>query len=396
MIIDSHIHIGKPDFISIDNFEFEYDLFCDYEEVIHLLDENDIAKAVVFPVPHHQIDTIKSNDYVLEAYQKYPDRIIPFCRIDEKLEENICQNGFRGVKLHLVYENLEIKKLKKEFQIIEDSGVPLVVHAKYANKVKQIESILKYAPNINIILAHMGRGHIYTGEQVVENAVGLKNYENVYFDLSTIGDVRAIISCCDIVGYNRVLYASDYPFGKSFKNTEYSYSSELKGIKDSIPPEWSDYIFCKNIEKILRLSDKESLLVRRAKKRDYDDIVSLFERIDDTDKKYLALKNKYSLIKQVIKSERHCYVATINNSIVGFMRESGRPENYSLLEEILVDPNCRGQGIASRMLKYYHNAFVKTLATTNAENKGMISLLARSGYVPNNPNAPRIIHWKRN
>ena len=64
--------------------------------------------------------------------------------------------------------------------------------------------------------------------------------------------------------------------------------------------------------------------------------------------KFLALRNKKSLIRQTIRGERHCYVAHINGEIVGFMRESGRPNNYSLLEEIVINPSFRGMGIAKK------------------------------------------------
>ena len=77
------------------------------------------------------------------------------------------------------------------------------------------------------------------------------------------------------------------------------------------------------------------------------------------------------------------------------MRESGRQGGESLLEEIVVSPECRGKGIASSMIKYYHNIFKKTIAKTNAENEKMIHLLNKNGYIALNPEAPRIINWKR-
>ena len=97
----------------------------------------------------------------------------------------------------------------------------------------------------------------------------------------------------------------------------------------------------------------------------------------------------------MIKKERHCYVACEGNKIVGFMRESGRPNGISLLEEIVTAPNARNRGIAKALLTYYHNAFAKTIAKTNAANKIMIRILQRYGYRAVNPEAPRIIDWER-
>lgn len=392
-IIDAHMHIGLHSFCDNENSEFPYDLCSTYDEIIKLMDANDVDMAVVLPIPHKDFNTEKANSYVFEAYQKYPDRLIPFCRIDEHLEENIGK-GFRGVKLHLLYEEVDIKNIKKELQQIEDANIPIIIHAKFANKVKQIEQILKYAPNLNIILAHMGRGHLYTGEQTIDNALALKKYPNVYMDLSTVGDLQSIINVCEILGYDRVIYASDYPFGKTFLGERYRYGDELNALKQNFNHEQSMLIFHENIERLLEL--KNDIYVRRAKKTDVESIMKMFNSISSEDQKFLAYGNKASLIRQIVRSERHCYVAMYENRIVGFLRESGRPEGYSLLEEILVLPEYRGKGVATKLMNHYHRAFHKNMAKTNSSNHKMRNMLSKNGYIAENPNAPRIINWVRN
>ena len=392
-IIDAHMHIGLHSFCDNENSEFPYDLCSTYDEIIKLMDANDVDMAVILPIPHRDFNTEKANSYVFEAYQKYPDRLIPFCRIDEHLEENIGK-GFRGVKLHLLYEEVDIKNIKKELQQIEDANIPIIIHAKFANKVKQIEQILKYAPNLNIILAHMGRGHLYTGEQTIDNALALKKYPNVYMDLSTVGDLQSIINVCEILGYDRVIYASDYPFGKTFLGERYRYGDELNALKQNFNHEQSMLIFHENIERLLEL--KNDIYVRRAKKTDVESIMKMFNSISSEDQKFLAYGNKASLIRQIVRSERHCYVAMYENRIVGFLRESGRPEGYSLLEEILVLPEYRGKGVATKLMNHYHRAFHKNMAKTNSSNHKMRNMLSKNGYIAENPNAPRIINWVRN
>lgn len=392
-IIDAHMHIGLQSFCDNESSEFQYDLCSTYDEIIKLIDASDVDMAVILPISHKDFNTEKTNDYVFEAYQKHPDRLIPFCRIDEHLEENIGK-GFRGVKLHLLYEEVDIKNIKKELQQIEDANIPIIIHAKFANKVKQVEQILKYAPNLNIILAHMGRGHLYTGEQTIDNALALKKYPNVYMDLSTVGDLQSIINVCEFLGYDRVIYASDYPFGKNYLGEKYSYSDELNALKQNLSHEQSELIFHENIERLLNL--KNDIYVRRAKKADVESVIEMFNSISSEDQKFLAYGNKASLIRQIVKSERHCYVAMYENRIVGFLRESGRPEGYSLLEEILVFPEYRGKGVATKLMSHYHRAFYKNMAKTNASNYRMRNMLSKNGYVAENPNAPRIIKWVRN
>ena len=392
-IIDAHMHIGLPSFCENKNSEFQYDLCSTYDEIIELMDANDIDKAIILPIPHKDFNIEKTNNYVFEAYKKHSDRLIPFCRIDEKLGENI-DKGFRGVKLHLLYEEVDIKSIRSELQQIEDANIPIIIHAKYANKVKQIEQILQYAPNINIILAHMGRGHLYTGEQTIDNALALKRYPNVYMDLSTVGDLQSIINVCEILGYERVVFASDYPFGKNCLGKKYRYIDEIDTLKRNLSHEQSELIFHENVERLLNL--KNDVYIRRAKKADVESVMGLFNSISKEDQKYLAYSNKASLIRQIIRSERHCYIAVYDNMVVGFMRESGRPQNYSLLEEILVSPEWRGKGVATKMMNYYHRAFHKNMAKTNALNYKMMNMLRKNGYVAENPDAPRIINWVRN
>lgn len=396
-IIDSHIHVGLASFLKEADTEFTFDLTNTYEGTLKILDSNTIEKAVLLPIPHKDFDTKKCNDYVFEAYTKHPNRFVPFCRIDENLQDNISK-GFKGAKLHLLYEGIEFKKIKKELKLIEDAGLPIIIHVLFKNKVKQVEEILKIAPNLNVILAHMGRGHLYTDEGIIENAISLRKFENVYFETSTIGNINSIIKVCDIIGNQRVLFGSDYPFGLNWFKGEldYQYSIEIDLFtKSNITKNILENIFYNNIVSLLNLASDNRVKIRRVKKNDLEQIIEIFSNISDIEKKYLALDAKLPLIKQIIKSELHGYVAYINDRIVGFMRESGRPEGYSLLEEIVVHHGYRNHGIATKMIKYYHNIFKQSLAKTNANNSAMILLLQKNGYKALNPGAPRIINWER-
>ena len=398
-IIDAHVHLGISAHKKSKSDGFPFDLYNDYRSFLKCMDASHISRAVVLPIPHRDYNSGLSNEYLLEAGLKSSNRLIPFCRIDDKLEENL-RNGFKGAKLHLVYEDLEIKSLKRELKLLEEYGVPLMFHAKFKNKVRQVEEILKHAPNLYLILAHMGRGHINTDEGIVENAAALKKYDRVYFETSTIENPitghgnAAINKVYDIIGNNRVIFGTDYPFEKDKYDYQSRIDTFINGIHDrnALP-----FIMFDNIFELLNLrDDQERIAIRKVKKSDALFLGTFLESLSEEDKKFLALSPKLSYIKTVIRSERHCYVALVHNVIVGFMRESGRPEGYSLLEEIVVRPDYRRKGIARELLKHYHRIFSKTLAKTNAKNTGMIALLRRNGYEPENPEAQRIINWSRN
>jgi predicted TIM-barrel fold metal-dependent hydrolase len=397
-IIDAHVHIGIKSHQDRKSDPPFYNLFNDYKSFIRCMDEAHISRAVVLPIPHRDFNSGRSNEYIITASQKSSGRLIPFCRIDDNLENNL-QQGFWGVKLHLVYEDLEIKNLKNELKLIEDYNVPLLLHAKFKNKVRQIEEILKYAPNLYLILAHMGRGHINTDEGIVENAKALKKYDRVFFETSTVedpisGDGKSIRRISDIIGSDRVIFGTDYPFEKN----KYSYQQRVEIVLNSnLNKTLLENVMFKNIFHLLNLGNATTrVFIRRVKKTDISMILNLLNSLSDDDRNFLALSLKMPLIKNVIRSEKHCYIAFMENNIAGFMRESGRPEGYSLLEEIAVHPGCRRKGIAQKLLEYYHRIFSKTLAKTNARNAGMIALLRKNGYVADNPAAPRIVNWSRN
>ncbi|MDR2519284.1 MAG: amidohydrolase, partial [Spirochaetaceae bacterium] len=211
-IIDAHVHIGIPEQRDTETKPLSFDLYNEYADFLRCMTRCGVAQAVIFPIPHKDFNTESSNEYILEASIQSKGRFIPFCRIDRNLEKNL-QSGFKGVKVHLVYEDLEINRIKRELELIEAYQVPLLLHAKFKNKIPQVKEVLKYAPHLSVILAHMGRGHINTDEGIVENAEGLKKYSRVFFETSTVKDtaphVSSINKVCAILGGSRIIFGTD-------------------------------------------------------------------------------------------------------------------------------------------------------------------------------------------
>lgn len=395
-IIDAHVHLGIPEHRKKKTDSLSFRLYNDYNSFLKCMDKSHIERAIILPIPHRDFSSELSNEYLLEASEKSSNRLIPFCRIDNNIEKNL-RYGFKGAKLHLVYEDLEIKNLKQELKLLEEYNVPLLFHAKFKNKVQQVKEILKYAPNLSLILAHMGRGNINTDEGIVENAQALKRFDRVFFETSTVKNTtrkeNSINTVCDIIGSKRIIFGTDYPFEKEKQDYDSRVSEFCNVIKNKNT--LSDIMY-NNIFYLLNLEGKELINIRPVKKSDFVHIEKFFGELSEEDKKFLAFSPKISYIKTVIKSERHCYIALKQNIIVGFMRESGRSNNYSLLEELVVHPEYRKMGIARNMLEYYHRIFMKTLAKTNAKNVNMMKLLKLYNYQAENLKAPRIINWSRN
>ena len=69
--------------------------------------------------------------------------------------------------------------------------------------------------------------------------------DNVLFDISTIHNVNNILYALNIVGEDRILYGSDFPF--EYESVEEIYSLKkklLNGLNNN------EHIFVKNFEKI--------------------------------------------------------------------------------------------------------------------------------------------------
>ena len=101
-IIDAHVHLGTIAHKKSETDGFPFDLYNDYKSFLKRMDASHISRAVVLPIPHRNYDSKLSNEYLLEAGLKSSNRLIPFCRIDDKLEENL-RNGFRGAKLQYFF-----------------------------------------------------------------------------------------------------------------------------------------------------------------------------------------------------------------------------------------------------------------------------------------------------
>ena len=72
--------------------------------------------------------------------------------------------------------------------------------------------IRRYAeayPNVNIILAHAARG--FNPYHTLKGIGSLSGLGNIYFDSSAVADAGALEGIIKTMGYQRLLYGSDFP-----------------------------------------------------------------------------------------------------------------------------------------------------------------------------------------
>lgn len=233
-IVDAHTHLGLREFIvrPISEEKLKKPSFQDkttqtIEELIASMDRNDVERAVVFPFPLAEVDPELANGYVMQAWSRYPGRIIPFALLDDRPEYWIDQ-GFRGFKQHFLLEP-ERFQLGRVYPVIAAAGLPLMAHFPTFRIVECALEVLGHAPDIKLIIAHFGRCKPDTGDCVAGNIDRLCAYPHVFFESSTVKDASVLAAAIRRVGVDRVCFGSDLPFGS--KDSDNPQAVELEVIR---------------------------------------------------------------------------------------------------------------------------------------------------------------------
>lgn len=207
MIIDSHTHIDEAGF------------WVDPPEtILQLMDEADIAKAVV--MTYRDAPQASGHDpleYVAEACRKYP-RLIGYARMNPRAGEQAVHElqrafehlGMMGLKLHPVSyvmhpaspETIALIKKAAEWH------APTLFHCGDEDFTLpyQIAQAAELVPDATIILGHMG-GYFH-----VEDAIqAAKLYPNLVLETSAMPYPHMIKRAVEMIGADRVLFASDGP-----------------------------------------------------------------------------------------------------------------------------------------------------------------------------------------
>ncbi len=243
-IIDSHIHCGiqKSD--------------LPVEKILPILENAKIIKACIFSPVEDIYDRTEpdfidnnswiqtrnlANNYILEVSRKWD--VIPYYFVWNDFAVSELDRGFRGIKWHrhagepnYDYKNPECEKfLQKVFSL----HLPIVLEEDYANTINLIERI---GGRTRVIIPHMGM--LNGGYQSLKN-FGIWECDWVYAD-TALANISNIIDFIRTFGPDRILFGSDYPFGRPER--------ELRKILDLTIPAWQkELIVGGNIISILNL-----------------------------------------------------------------------------------------------------------------------------------------------
>lgn len=258
MIIDFHTHIFPSYFRDDPHLFFEHEKTFEYvyskpgsrltgiSGLLENMDNEEVAKSVVFGFPWKKTDHYRRhNDYVIEAVQKNPDRLIGFCTFDpmspdaSREAERCLEAGLAGVGEIAVYEydfsRDVIDRLQDIMDLCVDKDVPILIHTnepvghiypgKQPMSLSGLYALLKRYPSNRIVLAHWGGGIFFYGLMKKEVQETLSN---VWLDTAASPylyspDIYRISG--GILGFDRIIFGSDYPLIKPVR-----YIREMESI----------------------------------------------------------------------------------------------------------------------------------------------------------------------
>lgn len=196
------------------------------------LSNMDYAQVSAAVVTQEFIDGFQ-NDYLAEVTARYPDRffVCGMCEFRkpgylDQARQLIAQ-GFKGIKIPaqrlLLKEGrvrLNCEEMMQMFHLMEQNGVLLSIDmADGDTQVGELEEIIQECPKLKVAIGHFG---MVTHPQWKEQ-IKLARHPHVRIESGGItwlfndefypfkGAVRAIREAAELVGFEKLMWGSDYP-----------------------------------------------------------------------------------------------------------------------------------------------------------------------------------------
>ncbi|MCX7858413.1 MAG: amidohydrolase family protein [Deltaproteobacteria bacterium] len=207
LIIDSHSHFGPSLTLGIEVTE---------SDLLSQMAKCGISYVVIIPFPSTAIASDEINRQILIQAEKVKS-FIPYHYVREDFDRedfDPIPSGYYGGKWHWMrgkqdmasnYSVLKEKSLPKLIEKLEEKGKPLL----FEEELKFTEIFVEMAKNLKVIIPHLGM----LGGNPIDFLHAFKDKENVYFDTS-LAPRETILKFCDTLGPERILFASDVPFGR--------------------------------------------------------------------------------------------------------------------------------------------------------------------------------------
>ena len=244
MIVDFHTHIHPPELRERRDHYLERDatfreLYADpkarlatVEELLAAMDEDGVDVSVVMGAGWADEGlTRESNDYVIEAVERYSKKLVGFASVNPAwgeraaVEVDRCaEAGLKGVgELHPDTQGFQLEDrdaMAPVMEVVRRRGLIVTTHSsepvghtypgKGTVRPEALWRFIENYPDVRVVCAHWGGGLPFYA-LMPEVAAGLRN---VYFDTAAspfLYSPDVFKTVVDLVGADRVLLGSDFP-----------------------------------------------------------------------------------------------------------------------------------------------------------------------------------------
>ena len=204
------------------------------------LSNMDYAQVSAAVVVQEFIDGFQ-NDYLAEVSRQYPDRFFVFGMADylrqetgdrrQETAEQLLKRGFKGLAIpghRLMGQPLASEAMMQMFRMMEREGALLSITLEDGDRqTGELGEVIAECPRLKIAIGHLGMANppqtpCWENESW-RRQISLARNENVMIETGGItwlynsefypfpSAVRAIREAADLVGYDRLMWGSDYP-----------------------------------------------------------------------------------------------------------------------------------------------------------------------------------------
>jgi predicted TIM-barrel fold metal-dependent hydrolase/GNAT superfamily N-acetyltransferase len=398
-IIDMHVHIfpdkiAEKAAVAVGKF---YDLPRSYDgtlsSALKNLDRAGIDKFCANSVATTPRQVQSINDFIMDSYAKYPDRIIPFAAIHPGVEDpyktmdDIVAAGFRGVKIHPDIQGFRLDDPDVLHMIGAVAGrLPLLIHTgdyRYDNSgPARMNHVLDIFPELTVICAHLGGW----GEWEKAAASRLPGRKNVFVDTSSTLYAVPPERATEIIrayGAENVFFGTDYPLWDAVEELERFDALELTDYERQL-------ILHRNAERVFDLKGGAGVrlipftadmidTVYDIQRRAYR---PLYEKYQDAETSPY-MESRETVLRKYTAEGTTGYVIEADGERAGAVRIIAK-DDARRVTALCVLPERQGQGIAQTALKAIeerHPAAKRWLLDTIAQEPGNCHLYEKLGYV---------------
>ena len=200
------------------------------------LSNMDYAQVSAAVVVQEFIDGLQ-NDYLAEVSRQYPDRFFVFGMADYRQEgfcqqaEGLIQQGFKGIAIpghRLMGHPLTSDAMIQMFRLMEREGALLSITLEDGDRqTGELSEVIAECPRLKIAIGHLGMANppqtpCWENESW-RRQISLARHENVMIETGGItwlynsefypfpSAVRAIREAAGLVGFDKLMWGSDYP-----------------------------------------------------------------------------------------------------------------------------------------------------------------------------------------